>query len=96
MKTQTFCNLVIKQRTRIFKNSGPKTTTSQNIGAASAAPAAPLLTPMKITNKKYQLTIIIPLLSVKKVGQWSKTGTVPTLVALTLGLASKEKCKYIN
>jgi len=31
---------------RIGKNRGPKTATRQNIGAASAAPAAPLPTPM--------------------------------------------------
>jgi len=31
---------------RIEKNRGPKTATRHNIGAASAAPAAPLPTPM--------------------------------------------------
>jgi len=31
---------------RIKKKRGPKTATRQNIGAASAAPAAPLPTPM--------------------------------------------------
>ena len=38
------CVLVIKQATRVLKKCGPKTATSQNIGAV--APAAPLLTPM--------------------------------------------------
>ena len=41
------CVLVIKHASRVFKkNRGPKTATSQNIGAASAALAAPLPTPM--------------------------------------------------
>jgi len=33
---------------RIGKKRGPKTATRQNIGAASAAPAAPLPTPMPV------------------------------------------------
>ena len=43
------CVLVIKQATRVLKNRGPKTPTSQNIGAPTAALAAPLPTPMITT-----------------------------------------------
>ena len=44
---QNFYVWVIKKKNwRIQKNRGPKTATRQNIGAASAAPAAPLPTPM--------------------------------------------------
>jgi len=44
---QIFYVWVIKQTTGVSeKNRGPKTATRQNIGAASAAPAAPLPTPM--------------------------------------------------
>ena len=38
---------------RIGKKRGPKTATRQNIGAASAAPAAPLPTPMSSCQQKY-------------------------------------------
>ena len=44
---QNFYVWVIKQTTGVSKkNRGPKTATRQNIRAASAAPAAPLPTPM--------------------------------------------------
>jgi len=39
--------LVIKQATRVFKNRGPKTATSQNIGAATSDAYANTMPSMK-------------------------------------------------